>query len=372
MTAWLLLFAARVATADPGSATPADARARLDEGWVRLEAGDPAGARLMAQEVAEREPGWAVEAGYLEAVTYQAEGAEPLAIAAFHALIDANPGHPRAVDARFRLGLTLVEAGEPRQALRAVAPLARRTLDAEDALRLDLATATWRLSARAPGRGAGALRALDRVLAALPDHALPALRAEAHRAVIRYATAASEQLDFDVPERRVKARLEARTTYVRAAEAQLERAIDLASVTPSAHAAVLHGLADICHAYAAAAEDLLAAPAPRRLTAAQAAIYDDGVAERATGVRRKALSCYDLGHEYVLRTGAGAWGPAATGRARIEAGRSTLLALLGANAPTAATPEGATAPPAIGATPAPPNPPHTPQALPPEAPAPTP
>jgi tetratricopeptide (TPR) repeat protein len=270
------------------AATP---RERLDEAWRRIDLRDFEGARLLVPSFREAFP---VDALYLHGVSFQLERRHDEALADFSTLIATWPEHARAIDARFRVALTLADAGRPDEALRALTAVGRwRDLEGEAAWKLQLCEATWTFEAGRLGLG---LRRIEQALEAVPAEALTWFQARARSALLHHAALASEALHFDVPEGRVKRRLDARAVYVKTAEQQLT---ELASL-PEPYF-ILHGLLDLGDAMRDLGDDLRTARVPARLTAEQREVYDRGVRDKAVVQYVKARRYYDLGIEHAGR-----------------------------------------------------------------------
>lgn len=296
LTVAMLTVALSTANAEEPSSSAtglvvASPQERLDEAWRRVDLRDFEGARLLLPSFETELP---VEARYLLAVSYQLEPQHEPALAAFRALIEGWPTHPRAVDARFRVALTLADAERPDEALLALREVGRwQQLDGEAALKLRLSEATWTFESGKLGRG---LRLITKALDEVSEGTLTWFQARARSAVLHHACTSANLLDFAVPEARVKARLNARATYVQAAEHELA---ELASLPEPFF--ILAGLLDLGDTFKDLGDDLLAAPPPTRLDAEQARIYQEGVRGRAETQYVKAHRYYDLAIEHIGR-----------------------------------------------------------------------
>ncbi len=269
---------------------------RLHEAWRRIDLGDYDGARLLAAEARDLTHELDEELGYLVGVSHQLQGDLVTAIEHLHQLRLAFPQGSRWRDATFRLALCHGDLGGfkvARRHLRELRPHADLPLEAQH--KVAMLESTWLFE---QGRLRRGLRGIEETLAQLAPDQLTWFQAHARAAVLRHAIAASKELDFDVPESRVRRVLEARATYIQAAEVQLSATIDLAE---SQH--ILDGLLELGGAYEALADDLLTAPTPKQLSSSEGARYRAGVSQQAVTQLVKARRYFELGVEHATRIG---------------------------------------------------------------------
>lgn len=274
-------------------------RARLDEGWRRMELGDTEGAALIAAELARGGPlpdDLDAERIYLAGTAAQHDGAYDEALASYRELQARWPDRPLARDAGFREAWTLADAGDPRAALRRLRPIARDPANGDqDALKLALCEAAWRVEAGQWRRG---VRALADAVADPAVRAMPWFEAQARLAVLDFAVDRAIDVDLDVAEGAMAKRLHVRGLYVAEADAQLSALADTHEVDP-----ILRGLLRVGDQFADLADALEAAAVPRRLTGEQAEVYVGGVRDKADAQRVKAIRYWDLGVTLALDVG---------------------------------------------------------------------
>ena len=271
------------------------ARARLDEGWRRVELGDLVGARLIAGEAAQRDPSLEAEALYLEGVAWQ-EGRQPAeAIAPLRAVIAGWPDAPLAQDARFRMAWAIADAGDPAGALRELRRLPIAALSAPDQAKIQLFEATWTLQRGAWRRG---YRAVERAVDD-PDAArLTWFVAKARLEVLKFALDSAAAIDLTGSAPRAAKQLEARALYVEQADEQLDAIVDTKETGP-----ILDALLRMGAQYEDLAADLAGTALPTGLSQEQSALYRQGVSVRSEQQRIKAIRFWDLGLHLALSTG---------------------------------------------------------------------
>jgi tetratricopeptide (TPR) repeat protein len=271
------------------------ARARLDEGWRRVELGDLVGARLIADEAAQRDPDLQAEALYLQGIAWQ-EARQPAdAIPPFRAVIAGWPDAPLAQDARFRMAWAIADAGDPAEALRELRRLPVAKLSGADQAKIRLFEATWTLQRGAWGRGQ---RAVERAVADPAAASMTWFVAKARLEVLRAALRSASDLDLDGPAPRAAKQLDARAVYVAQADAQLDAIVDTKETGP-----ILDALLRMGAHYEDLANDLAATALPTHLSDEQLAVYRDSVAVRSEQQRIKAIRFWDLGLHLALSTG---------------------------------------------------------------------
>lgn len=284
---------------DASADEPLSAEARIAEARVRIDRGDLAGARILLEEAQRLDPAVELEATYLTGVAWELERDHPRALDTFRRLIEAWPEHARAQDSRFRVALTLADAGQPAEALRALREvgsprkLKRADPTGGDAAKVRLCRATWSYMAHDTP---ATIRQLRAALAEPAPSGLAWFHGWGHLAVVRQELEHAEALAIGVTDREVRAWLSARTAHVETAKAELEALIELGEVW-----FILDGIGRFGHHFEDLADDLLAAPEPPGLSPTSRAILKANVELRALDQLVKARSYLQLGLDLALR-----------------------------------------------------------------------
>jgi len=269
------------------------ADAVLAEAVGRRSVGDFQGADDRLAWLQQAAPG--PEATYHAAVSAELQERYDESLAGYEAVLSSWPGDPRAVDAGFRRALVLEDLGRHQDALRQVRALQRSgDWSARDEHSLALARGVNELG---QGRIRRGLRRLDKSLTATEDtDDLAWMRAKARVALARHLLAEADGIPM-VHGRRASRNLEARAAAISGAERQV---IAVAKLGEAEYA--LAGLELLGDAYLALHDDIVALPPPEGLSASQAAIYREGIAQKSDVLRRKAWRYYDEGVKLATRT----------------------------------------------------------------------
>lgn len=123
------------------------------------------------------------------------------------------------------------------------------------------------------------------------------MRARARSALSAYLLEEAAAIELRGNKRAAR-RLSQRNDLMMAAEQQV---IAIATLGETEY--ILDGLEQLGDAYLLLHDDLLAAPAPRRLDGVQQAIYAETVADRASILKRKARMYYSKGLEFADQAG---------------------------------------------------------------------
>lgn len=276
----------------------------LDDAVARRSIGDFDGADARLAWLSGAAPG--PEVTYHQAVSAELQERFAESLAGYEAVLAGGPDAVRVVDAGFRRALVLEELGRHRDAIKQVKQLQRSGMWTErDALSLALARGVNEL---AQGRERRGLRRLDRALMSSEgSDDLKWMRAKARAALTRHLLAEAAGTPM-VHGRRAGRNLQARAGNISAAERQVIAIANLGEAEYS-----LAGLELLGDAYLALHDDLVALPPPPELTGEQAAIYEQGIGEKAAVLRRKAWRYYDEGVKLATRT---EWQGSISGRLR--------------------------------------------------------
>lgn len=265
----------------------------LDDAIERRARGDFEGASARLAWI-EQHHGSPV-ARYQVAVTHELQERYGDALAGYDAVLQAFPGAAVARDAAFRRALVLEDLDRHREATKQVRQLQRAEKWGErDAVSLAIARGVNELG---QGRTRKGLKRLGKALAAVEgSDDLQWMRAKARAALARHLLdeAASIPIRSD---RKAQKNLVARAQRISEAEQQVIAAARLGEPEYA-----LIGLELLGDGYMALYDDMMAAPPPTELTAEQADIYSDAVAEKAAVLVRKAWRFYDEGVKLATRT----------------------------------------------------------------------
>jgi len=258
--------------------------------------GDLEGARslLVALEprVDDAQRGWYLyQRGICEELLWRPAEAEAL----YRLVLEG--GGDTVVDARFRLALVLEDQGRGTEALEQVLELARaRGFEEGDEVTIDLQRGSVEI---ATGRTRRGVRHIQDALARVEGgdtHRY--MRAKGRYMLAKALLDTADARDMGSREQQGVRVLKSRTTEMMAAESQI-----IALIALEEPEWILASLLRYGDSYLRLADDLAAAPAPRRLNAAQASIYLGAMGVRADKVRAKARYAYDQGIQLAIRLG---------------------------------------------------------------------
>lgn len=307
---------------EPGAGSPESAASsplRLEDVWAgqgveivleeavgRRNVGDFQGADDRLAWLQRVAPG--PEPTYHAAVSAELQERYDDALQGYEDVLSSWPGDARSVDAGFRRALVLEDLGRHKDAIRQVRALQRSgDWSEQDEQSLALARGVNELG---QGRVRRGLRRLDRALEAAEGvDGLAWMRAKARAALARHLLTSAQGVPM-VHGRRASRNLEARAAAISGAERQV---IAIANLGEAEYA--LAGLELLGDAYLALHDDLVALPPPSGLTAAQATLYREGIAEKSAVLRRKAWRYYDEGVKLATRT---EWQGAIADRLRVR------------------------------------------------------
>lgn len=218
------------------------------------------------------------------------------ALAAYDDVLSAEGEGRLRHDAAFRRAIVLEDLGHHKESLKQIKALeASGEWDASEAVSLALCRGIAELSAGRTRRG---IKRLEAGLASLEGSTEQTwMRARARAALASYLLSEAAALELR-GDKKAARRLSARNDLMVAAEQQV---VAIARLGETEY--ILTGLQQIGDSYLLLHDDLLAAPAPRRLDAAQELIYTETVAERAGILRRKAKMYYDKGLQLADQVG---------------------------------------------------------------------
>jgi len=278
----------------------------LEEAVGRRSVGDFQGADDRLAWLLRIAPG--PEPTYHAAVSAELQERYDDALQGYETVLSNWPGDPRSVDAGFRRALVLEDLGRHKDAIRQVRVLQRSgDWSEQDEQSLALARGVNELG---QGRVRRGLRRLDRALeSAEGADGLAWMRAKARAALARHLLRSAQGIPM-VHGRRASRNLEARAAAISGAERQV---IAIANLGEAEYA--LAGLELLGDAYLALHDDIVALPPPGGLTAAQATLYREGIAEKSAVLRRKAWRYYDEGVKLATRT---EWQGAIADRLRVR------------------------------------------------------
>jgi tetratricopeptide (TPR) repeat protein len=214
------------------------------------------------------------------------------ALIIFERLLAQDPDGHRADDARARLAELAIALGRPADALRWLGELPRpRRLEPGDRERVTLLTEIARLD-----QGGRSHRRLERAVDRAADPRATHHKARAIARLARREVDLSAAVDLDGSERRAAKALGRRVAHLRAAEAHVARLLALQQPEW-----IFEGVLALADGFEQLGDDILVAPIPARLTAEQAEIYRDGIAEEGLGLWMRALRYADEGREAAAR-----------------------------------------------------------------------
>ncbi|MFT4976864.1 MAG: hypothetical protein ACI8S6_002769, partial [Myxococcota bacterium] len=199
-------------------------------------------------------------------------------------------------DAAFRRAIVLEDMGDHRASLKQIKALssAEEWTEAES-VSLELCRGIAELSS---GRSRRGVERLESGLAALEGSTEQTwMRARARAARARYLLDEAAVLELK-GDKKAARRLSARNALMIAAEQQVLAIVQLGETEY-----ILVGLQEVGDAYLRLHDDLLAAPAPRKLDAAMVVIYTEAVASKAGILKRKARQYYGTGLRFAEEAG---------------------------------------------------------------------
>lgn len=218
------------------------------------------------------------------------------ALAAYDDVLTGDGPEDLRHDAAFRRAIVLEDLGRHKESLKQIKALeATGNWGEAEAVSLALCRGIAELSA---GRSRRGIKRIEAGLAQLEDSTEQTwMRARARSALASYLLAEAAELELK-GDKKAARRLGARNDLMIAAEQQV---VAIARLGETEY--ILDGLQQIGDSYLQLHDDLLAAPAPRKLDAAQELIYSETVAERAGILRRKAKMYYDKGLQLADQVG---------------------------------------------------------------------
>ena len=232
---------------------------------------------------------WLYQRGICAELQWQFTEARAL----YEDVVARNGDH--VADARFRLALVLEDLGDPDGALLQMQALARLNgFDEDDRLTLALQQGISWVNTGKVRRGT---RALEEALARAPaDGRQSWILAKARYTLVARQLADADHLALTGGEARVVKRLKRRIAAIQAAERAITVLVGLAE--PEWIVASMRALGD---SWQRLGDDLVAAPPPPRLTAAEAAIYRQSLLPYAENARTKAFHYWDAGVQLAHR-----------------------------------------------------------------------
>lgn len=295
MTMLLLLLAAALAQ-DPASPPLRDPAVVIEEAITLRRGGDPDGAaallRALSPMVAEDQRGWLLyQQGVCEELAFR-----PAAAKGYYEQVIARGGS-EALDARFRLALVLEELDEDDAALEQILTLAKQKgLDERDQVTIALQRGIAEVRTGKTRRGAKRIQAALDAVEGGETHTW--MRAKGRYTLAKALLDEAAGMKLRGSEKRVVKRLKGRAERLLAAEKQI-----IAIATLEEPEWILAGLIDLGDGYTRLADELLAAPAPRKLSDEQEAIYREELAQKAEVLRTKAFHAWDQGVALATRIG---------------------------------------------------------------------
>jgi tetratricopeptide (TPR) repeat protein len=277
----------------PSDYQPASAEQLVHEAWSRIDVGDYEGARIVAEQALGRTDDPARAHAALGAAL-ELGGDPAAAIPHYEAALAGAGDGELAIHMQFRIAEAHGTLGHTEEALNrldALGPVAG--LSGEDVLKMRLVRAIWMIDTN---RRRG-LRDVARALDAAGPGEVTFYQAKARAAIVRALALEADALPLDGSERRQVRNLNRRAELIALAEKQVVAAIELEEPEWA-----LESLIALGGAYEDVGDDLLAVPAPPRLTPDQAILYRQLVAGKVEVIYTKASKCYDGGLELAQRT----------------------------------------------------------------------
>lgn len=235
---------------------PATAEEWLDEAWRRIEANDPEGARIAAEQAASRDASVYPRARAAMGAAEETAGHPERAVPLYEEALALDPTlaghlHLRLAEAHGALGDTKVAMSW----LDELMPAER--WPRADEMKIRLLHGVWTLESgkREPGR-----RELAAALGGMAEDEIPFYQARARAAIARDLCAEAEDLELKGSQKKQVARLEERAAVLQAADQQVAAALNLKEPAWG-----LDGLLTLARSYEALGDELAAVPPPRAL-----------------------------------------------------------------------------------------------------------
>lgn len=269
------------------------------EAWRRVETGDYEGVALITDEIRARGSVTSAEleeAAYVDAAALDLWGRDLEAAEAFHQLIENWPDGNRRYDAVFRMALTLAEAGEHKDGLKALKQLKHtKRFSRDDQLKIALVRGVMFLRSKKTRKG---LKTLVKTLDDASSAEVVWYQAWARTAMVDELLNVANHLEFDGPEKTWSKVLSQRSESIVTAEAQFSETVNLAVAD-----AIIVQLRMLGDAYTDFGDDLQQSPIPEYLGEEQRAAYRDQIGEYVETTWVKGSRYYELGLDHAARTG---------------------------------------------------------------------
>lgn len=231
----------------------------------------------------DRRPGVLYQLG----VAYEFAGDFSTALQAYDTLISEDLSGDYHDDAGFRRGICLEELGQWDQALAQYKDISTKGLGGTDLWTIELARGVAEIRTGKPSKGK---RRILKALEQSEGSGITWMQAKALYTLADARLLERDQSPLDGSSRRQAKHLGERARQISDAEATLVSLVHLEEPVW-----ILKGLLSLGDAYAALQQELVAAPAPRKLDEQQQAMYRTALEEKGLILTRKAWEAYDQG-----------------------------------------------------------------------------